>query len=159
MTEPKRECGDCRACCTIMAVEEIPKPNYQRCQHVGMFGCTIYAERPDSCQNFQCLWLQGVIDADSHVELLRPDKLKVMFDYQPDTKFGEVFKAYDVEPGATDRPAARTIIETLAADHLVVIMGPKKRQLVGPKKRVKAAERVIAEAGYTTRPMQGNDDD
>ena len=98
-----------------------------------------------------------IIDADSHVELLRPDKLKVMFDFQADTKFGEVFKAWAVEPGAADRPAAKTIIETIAAQHLVIIMGPRKRILVGPKGLVKAAERIVAQHGLTSHRLQGDE--
>lgn len=154
---PKRECGDCRACCTIMGVDEVQKPTYKRCQHVGMFGCTIYATRPESCRDFQCMWLQGAIDADDHVELLRPDKLKVMFEFQADTKFGPVFKAWEVEPGASDRPAAKTIIETIAAQHLLLIMGQKKRILCGPKEDVKRAERIVAAHGLTSRRIQGED--
>lgn len=154
---PKRSCGDCRACCTIMGVDELQKKLYTRCEHVGMFGCTIYETRPPSCQGFECLWLQGIIDADDHADLLRPDKIKVMFEFQADTKFGPVFKAWEVEPGAADRPAAKTIIETIAAQHLLLIMGEKRRTIVGPKEDVKRAERVVAAHGLTSHRIQGDD--
>jgi hypothetical protein len=74
-------CGECTACCTVMAVEEIRKPPGTKCVHLddGCVGCSIYEMRPESCRGFQCLWLQT---QGTHVEWpkkMRPDRCGVMF--------------------------------------------------------------------------------
>lgn len=72
-------CGSCSMCCKIMGVEELAKRQGVWCQHVlkGK-GCGIYAERPTSCQTFECVWLQSQSQKNGMVLELRPDKSKVM---------------------------------------------------------------------------------
>ncbi|MBA2116735.1 hypothetical protein [Bremerella alba] len=69
-----RPCGDCQACCTAMAVREIEKNNYQRCEHQCSEGCGIYQDRPASCRAFNCGYEAGWIRD-------RPDKTGVIVDY------------------------------------------------------------------------------
>src|SRR5947209_8748812 len=54
-----RQCGECQACCTTVAVEELSKGFHQRCQHQCDSGCAIYGQHPSSCQSYKCLWLDG----------------------------------------------------------------------------------------------------
>jgi hypothetical protein len=91
------ECGDCTACCTVLAVTELRKPMRFACEHICRDGCRIYAERPAGCRQFNCLWLRGAIrsqniPADSSVnpllaavEDLRPDHSGVIWDYFVDS--------------------------------------------------------------------------
>jgi hypothetical protein len=60
-----RSCGDCSLCCKLIHVVELNKPHDTWCMHCkpGRGGCSIYADRPPSCQGFQCGWLasKGVV--------------------------------------------------------------------------------------------------
>lgn len=71
-----RRCGSCSWCCRIPAIPALGKPKDVWCGHCrpGHGGCSIYADRPEVCRDFACLWLSG-----SGPEALRPDRSKVMF--------------------------------------------------------------------------------
>lgn len=156
VSDPIRECGTCSACCTVMGVPEIEKGTYEACEHLCEAGCGIYADRPESCRKFECQWLRGVLEVDGSVDLaLRPDACGVMFDYQPESAFGEVFMAWEVEPGASASGHARDVIEELGERFLVVIAtrdpdggkGPGGREFVGPPHLVSRASDVMWSRG------------
>ena len=73
---PGRSCADCTMCCKVLPIEALNKPANQWCQHcqVGQ-GCKIYAERPDECRGFNCMWL---VDAKIPVELAPRDSRMVL---------------------------------------------------------------------------------
>lgn len=73
-----RKCGTCTACCVIPAVPELAKPPGFTCLHCDGKGCLIYEQRPPSCRNFECAWLQGEMP-----EWMRPDKVGVMVEKLP----------------------------------------------------------------------------
>ena len=54
-----RECGDCSLCCTLLGVKELEKKANERCGNNVHGCCAIYEQRPISCGEFSCLWLQG----------------------------------------------------------------------------------------------------
>lgn len=58
---PARSCAGCDACCTVMAVRELPKAAGEPCRHLlgGARGCAIWGDHPASCQTFHCLWRHG----------------------------------------------------------------------------------------------------
>ncbi len=77
-------CQDCDGCCRVFEVKDVNKAFGETCKHLGptLFGngCQIYAERPDACKHYVCLWLdsqrkQGV---EKFPEALRPDVSKVV---------------------------------------------------------------------------------
>jgi hypothetical protein len=75
MTAPGRECGDCTLCCKVMAIEQLAKPASSWCPHCKPGrGCQIYANRPDECRSFNCLWLVN----DHLDERWRPSKSKLV---------------------------------------------------------------------------------
>lgn len=146
--ESGRVCGPCSACCTVLSVREIAKGMYVPCTHLCGAGCGIYAERPSTCRTFECQWLRGVLHVDDVTETeLRPDVCGVIFDYQPQSKFGEVFVACEIEPGASGRGRARSVIQGLEDEFLVMIVspspngrkGPGERSFVGPRHLVTRA--------------------
>lgn len=107
-----------------MSVHELGKGAWQACDHLGASGCGIYARRPESCRKFECQWLRGLLEMDGTVDTdLRPDACGVIFDYQPDSAFGEIYTAWEVEPGAGARGRAKDIIEGLAERFPVMIVG------------------------------------
>lgn len=84
----RSSCGDCTLCCTLLEVEEIDKPFITECKYVRKKGtdgcgqgCSIYAERPEPCQHFSCLWLASQIRTAEHEVMppdLRPDQCHVV---------------------------------------------------------------------------------
>ncbi len=109
-----RTCGDCTACCTVLAVTELRKPMRWACQHVACGGCQVYDTRPPSCREFNCLWLRGAISGDgTH----RPDKLGVLFDCFYSTAMGaERFVAFELWNGAFEERAGAAILAEMSAD-------------------------------------------
>jgi hypothetical protein len=56
---PGRECGACTACCKELAILEpsLKKLPGVLCRHcTDGKGCSIYAERPQVCRSYYCLW-------------------------------------------------------------------------------------------------------
>jgi hypothetical protein len=70
-----RQCGTCTACCKVVGVEELNKPQNKWCTHCHIgHGCMIYDTRPEGCKRFECLWLRGqtpedLLPKDCHVVL------------------------------------------------------------------------------------------
>jgi hypothetical protein len=58
---PGRECGSCSLCCKLIAIVELTKSAGKWCPHCapGKGGCLIYQDRPPSCRDFHCGWLQS----------------------------------------------------------------------------------------------------
>lgn len=58
MTISTRGCGTCTLCCKVLGVESVGKEKGQWCAHcrVGK-GCSIYADRPDDCRAFNCVYV------------------------------------------------------------------------------------------------------
>ena len=60
MADQSRQCGSCSLCCKVLAVHGASKPKRQWCKHckVGK-GCAIYADRPQDCRDFNCMYISG----------------------------------------------------------------------------------------------------
>jgi hypothetical protein len=107
-------------------------------------GCGIYSERPSSCRRFECQWLLGVLEVDGGIDgSLRPDACGVIFGYQPDSAFGELYTAWEVEPGASAVGPANDVLRGLAERFLVLVVtpGPRgvERRFLGPDHRARNA--------------------
>ena len=72
-------CGECTACCTLMEVTEIRKPRCKACGYLDGKGCGIYESRPQSCREFECIWLQSQKRDEPWPKRMRPDKCGIMF--------------------------------------------------------------------------------
>ncbi len=147
-----RACGACTACCTAVAVPELGKGPYRSCAHLCGSGCGIYADRPSSCRTFACQWLRGVLEVDGGVDpTLRPDACGVIFDYQPDSAFGELYTAWEVAPGAAAAAPAKDLLRELSGTFLVLVVTPGphgvERRFVGPDHRVRRARDVLWSRG------------
>lgn len=74
-------CGDCRACCRVLGVQELSKPKDTACSHSHAgIGCGVYATRPASCRAYVCIWLQSQSGPTPLPGKLRPDRSGVVFD-------------------------------------------------------------------------------
>lgn len=102
-----RECGECQACCVALAVDVHgkDKPAGQKCQHQCEKGCGIYADRPEACSGYWCLYLSGFLVGG---EDMRPDRLGVVLDARgPHGKNIILFS--EVWPGAISQPKVREL--------------------------------------------------
>ena len=77
-------CQDCDGCCRVFEVPAVAKAFGEPCRHLGAtavgHGCRIYAERPEACQHYVCLWLDAQRRPESILSspALRPDVCKVV---------------------------------------------------------------------------------
>lgn len=103
------QCGACTACCYTHGVDEIGKPMFTRCEHLGFVkalgreGCTIYDQRPASCRKMACSWLQGKLGKGTDV---RPDNFGLVASGHVDEGIGPTAHIVEAWPGAVDRPDA-----------------------------------------------------
>jgi hypothetical protein len=94
--EAKGKCGPCTECCTVVSVRELRKPLYSRCEHLGDHpGCAVYAGRPNSCRDWTCVWLAGLLgEGDGY----RPDNSGIVLSL--DKREGVlVLDVYEGKPG------------------------------------------------------------
>ena len=78
MTETKRECGDCTACCEGWLSGVVHDREFypgMPCHFKGCNGCSIYENRPESpCKTYSCEWLKN----DNVPEWMKPSKSGVI---------------------------------------------------------------------------------
>ena len=117
-----RECGKCTACCTVMAVAELKKRNYEKCCHLAD-RCSIYASRPPSCRDWSCNWLLGEIEGD---ERRRPDNLGLLFTWESRGD-GCILAAYEVWDGAANDPKARYVLNKLQKQWAICLVYTSNR--------------------------------
>lgn len=137
---PRRPCDDCTACCTAMGVPELSKARDIECSHICEQGCDIYENRPKSCQDFDCLWRQGLFEAEH-----RPDKLGVVFTVTgPGSAFGrQCVVVHESWPGGFEN--ARPVLQVLSETQLVILVGKDtSRRLLGPPALLAAAQKALS---------------
>lgn len=102
-----RQCESCHVCCVVLPVEDLNKPELTRCEHLqvldqpnGCGACGIYQQRPSSCQQYKCSWLDGLLGDD-----LRPDQCGLLFETAQLVwpKPLSVLMGFECEPGAFER--------------------------------------------------------
>ena len=77
-----RACRSCQFCCTHVPVEEpLNKLAGERCKHQCSKGCAIYANRPDPCKAWSCVWLFH----EDAAAMKRPDISGYAIDLMPQT--------------------------------------------------------------------------
>lgn len=121
MPSSKRSCGACTACCHSLVIEELDKPAFSACAHqcVSGGGCDAYADRPASCRDFRCLWLDGHLDEND-----RPDKLGAIFTTTHDERVGVHPLIVEATPGGTETDTVRDAIERLTSKSPVLVLTP-----------------------------------
>ena len=124
-----RTCGDCTACCKILGVEELDKPAGTQCVHCDPGkGCKIYEQRPATCREFACTWLQHGNLPDE----LRPDRCHVVFWNPEDNQSLMMGMEDEHHPGAHDKGMALRFIMHMAHHgcRVEVIAGDQKHTFV-----------------------------
>lgn len=102
-------------CCRLPAAPPSPqipegKPPWQWCGHCepGKARCRIYAERPQGCRDYNCLWKVQ----PTFPEELRPDRCKVIWRMTPD---GRTAIATTEHPEKLQTAAQQWLVRQFAA--------------------------------------------
>jgi len=129
-----RECGDCTLCCTVTYVPELNKAAGTPCTNCNG-GCTIYNERPVSCRNYKCEWLNGRLEDE-----MRPDKIHALIEKLPDVPVVIIL----IEPGYEH--VLDTLVEPLKhyLDEGISIVYKRQVLLAPGKKEKDVVNDVIA---------------
>ena len=120
-------CGECTACCRVFAIAEMPeKKAGDWCQHCAVGkGCKVYAERPPTCVQFECLWLLSQKRSDPRERLapeLRPDRSKVVFSPSTDPSIMAATLMPNA-PAAHHRRDVQALIGTMVRNGMRVVVG------------------------------------
>lgn len=138
------ECGGCVACCAIMGVFSLNKPQYVPCEHqlyqIGdepkpPGGCGIYSDRPGECADYQCLWRSGCLIPSPS---MRPDRIGIILDLASPEMVATVGRpfihAHECWAGAARDPKARYMLDSLIGrmPYVLVFYGKSGVSIVGP---------------------------
>ena len=141
-----RDCGACTACCHSLGVDELQKPTFLSCEHIGPRGCRCYHTRPASCRSFQCLWLLGMLD-----EADRPDRLGVIFCSTHHPAVGNVPMLVEHRPGALRNVTVQRKLDAMLDRVPVVVLTQHGREVLSrPSRRARPA----APAAAGTPPVE-----
>lgn len=152
-----RTCGECHACCTVLAIRDLNKPVHETCKHLDASkndGCTVYDQRPRDCQEYRCAWLS---DAGFGDTWHRPDRHGIL--YTPRDNKWEVAPfagpttliAHETRPGALQEEAAQKFMRHVAGHYIVLAFhGPlvNKARAMGPAGALTAVFDWCKEHGY-----------
>jgi hypothetical protein len=137
-----RKCGDCTACCTVMSIEAVESPCGEACKHLTDSGCGIYRRRPQSCQDWNCVWKMGGLLRKSE----RPDKTGLVIDVTRNTPDSPVPRALvfrQVWDGAFEE--SKYVLDRLVEEgHLLYLLDGDKRRVLGPPEKVAQVEALAA---------------
>lgn len=156
--DPKRKCGLCTACCTVLGVPEISKPHQTKCEHQCGDGCTIYEDRPSTCKGFFCAWRLGYFTEDD-----RPDRVGVVFAFQMGTKFqdGPLLVVDELRPEAYLETRPHALILQESRRQLVWVRSGRNRKLLGPDSELDRVQPIVdqelREHGFLKPDSLGNE--
>lgn len=133
-------CQDCTGCCIVLEVKGANKAFGEPCKHLGptLFGkgCQIYAQRPDECNHYICLWLdsQRKDEVLSMPEDLRPDVCKVVLGWPWGTERDVLFVyPYPGHDTAWQRPPVSNYLRMILSRgaKIVVVTGKNRTVIKG----------------------------
>ena len=136
-----KSCGPCTMCCKVLAVDELAKPAGQACVHVARSGgCTIYAERPQACRTFECVWLMD----PEMPHRFRPDQTKVVLDQDPEGA-RLIARCDPANPGAWRRNPIYGALKAYATEHwgagrIVLAVAGRRTWLIAPREDIDLGE-------------------
>ena len=138
------KCSGCTLCCELMPIKEVGKKAGEKCPHqIALTGCAIYANRPRSCEKWNCAWIS---DAEAQ-HLDRPDVSHYVIDPTPDSviihdnETGEERKISVLQiwidpkfPDAHGDPLLRRMLEENNAPAIVRYSSSKAMILIPPSR-------------------------
>ena len=121
MTEPsqiskKNTCDGCTLCCKLLEIPELNKPVNEYCSLCKVnSGCSIYNTRPQSCRDFNCLYITHNL-----TERLKPKNCHVVFEKLKDCPVYLALIDPDY-PQALESEAVKVLIMQLLQDNFSVV--------------------------------------
>lgn len=130
--ESGRTCGECTACCHHLATDEpgIAHAAHVPCQRLSAAsGCDAYNDRPKSCRDFSCFWLDGAGNEDD-----RPDRNGVIVYMGADHQGLPYVASVACRPGVLDVGAtARKVLEEIGYQMRVTLQHfDGRREMIAP---------------------------
>ena len=124
-----RTCGECTLCCKLLGVEELHKAAGAWCELVQIGkGCGDYEHRPQSCRDFECLWVSG--QAHAMTEEMRPDKIKAVFSATDDgTRCVIYIDPTTPDHYKTNRMLSDMILRMRLTLDVIIVYGDKRKLL------------------------------
>lgn len=148
---PARLCGRCTVCCVVMRVEALAKAAHTACEHAGPRGCRQYAQRPQQCRVWHCLWQISKLP-----DVWRPDKSGVVLDVAETTaEIGavpvpheQVVLAYEAWPDAFAGALATRLLRHLTEQQQLIVLRPwnGRRYFLGPTASIAAVREFLQHA-------------
>lgn len=127
-----RTCSDCTMCCKILGVKELNKEPNENCVHCNAGkGCQIYETRPQTCREFNCLWLQNELMPEE----MRPDRTHVVLSVPTD---GESLVALvdEKRPDAYLKGPTGDLVRYFSRKTSVLVVVGEKRKVILPGSQV-----------------------
>ena len=118
-------CDGCSMCCKLLGVEELKKPVNKWCDHCTHTSCGIYESRPQSCQDYKCVWLALNLKPS-----LKPNRCKIIFDINKDGSM-LVARVDPNYPGAIRNEDVTNFLDSLDNNLIVYVIIGDKRYIYG----------------------------
>jgi Fe-S-cluster containining protein len=143
-----------------MNIESTQSPRNRWCEHAmpSCGGCAIYDQRPSECREFNCLWIQGVME-DKH----RPDKIGIVFTlwdapsicHLCEQTQGKLIVGFPNGDEAMRNKRSQNAAQAASHANLILIWGVKLVWLYGPKHlRIEALPAVKKLCDENNRVLQ-----
>lgn len=143
-TNKLQRCGDCTACCHVLAIDELDKSNWKNCSHQCNKGCDIYQTKPQECSDYWCFFSGGMFGSNIQ---FRPDKLGLIFDFRgaeaslKDRLPIQFLQAWETRVNASKEIRAKQLLEQLV-ERFPIVIRPygkplSKMSLLGSRKQIK----------------------
>lgn len=90
-----KPCGDCTACCDGFLIGNSHGNKFgngKPCVFLVEKQCTIYNDRPKSCQNYQCAWTQGLFP-----DWMKPNQCGVMISVEINNDNKQFLRAIELK--------------------------------------------------------------
>lgn len=137
----ERQCGECVACCQVLRIDApgLRKEAGVTCPNCTGAGCGIYAQRPQVCREWLCMWMRAPDIPDD----FRPDRLGVMFSFESDVHSANPFERryfvgrYLRDPATVDMDRLGQLLDYLSrgARHVPIWLSKEgEMRLVHPRK-------------------------
>lgn len=129
-------CGGCTLCCKVMVIPDLtpePKPANEWCRHCDIGrGCSIYADRPQTCRDYACVWLASQGTAQEMPPDLRPDRCRVVINGLTDRP-GLALMVDPGRPDAWKAPRVAGLVDKVRRGGLpvIVVVGERRTLLPG----------------------------
>ena len=146
------QCRPCSACCVWLPIPADvvgpgAKPAGISCPHLCKTGCKIYGQRPETCNNFACVWF---VD-ESWPAAWRPDRSGLLC-LREQIEGHSAAAVYEIRNDALQTPLATEMVNELRRTTAVfVLVDLHQRRRCLPGRRIDDAQQQIIPVPHSQR--------